>query len=69
MILQIMIYFNGFVESFTVQYTGQGYDASPKIRIVGAFKLLFNATLDGIGRQLGISKLESTTRLTLTQVQ
>jgi hypothetical protein len=61
--------FHGFVESFPVQYAGQGYDASTKIRVVDAFKLFFNATLDGIGWQLGISKLGSTTRLTLTQAQ
>jgi hypothetical protein len=39
------------------------------LRVVDAFKLFFNATLDGIGWQLGISKLGSTTRLTLTQAQ
>ena len=61
--------FHGFVESFPVQYAGQGYDASTKIRVVDAFKLFFNATLDGIGWQLGISKLGTTTRLTLTQAQ
>lgn len=61
--------FHGFVESFPVQYAGQGYDASTKIRVVDVFKLLFNATLDGVGWQLGISKLGSTTRLTLTQAQ
>jgi len=61
--------FNGFVESFPVQYAGQGYDASTKIRVVDAFKLFFNATLDGVGWRLGISKLGSTTRLTLTQAQ
>jgi len=61
--------FHGFVESFPIQYAGQGYDASTKIRVVDAFKLFFNATLDGIGWQLGISKLGSTTRLTLTQAQ
>jgi hypothetical protein len=61
--------FHGFVESFPVQYAGQGYDSSTKIRVVDAFKLFFNATLDGIGWQLGISKLGSTTRLTLTQAQ
>lgn len=61
--------FHGFVESFPVQYAGQGYDASTKIRVVDAFKLFFNATLDGIGWRLGISKLGSTTRLTLTQAQ
>ena len=61
--------FHGFVESFPVQYAGQGYDASTKIRVVDAFKLFFNATLDGIGWQLGISKLGSTTRLTLSQAQ
>ena len=54
--------FHGFVESFPVQYAGQGYDASTKIRVVDAFKLFFNATLDGVGWQLGISKLGSTTR-------
>jgi hypothetical protein len=61
--------FHGFVESFPIQYAGQGYDASTKIRVVDAFKLFFNATLDGVGWQLGISKLGSTTRLTLTQAQ
>ena len=61
--------FHGFVESFPVQYAGQGYDASTKLRVVDAFKLFFQATLDGIGWQLGISKLGSTTRLTLTQAQ
>jgi len=61
--------FNGFVESFPVQYAGQGYDASTKIRVVDAFKLFFNATLDGVGWRLGISKLGSTTRLSLTQAQ
>ena len=61
--------FHGFVESFPVQYAGQGYDSSTKIRVVDAFKLFFNATLDGIGWQLGISKLGFTTRLTLTQAQ
>ena len=61
--------FHGFVESFPVQYAGQGYDASTKIRVVDAFKLFFNATLDGIGWRLGISKLGTTTRLTLTQAQ
>ena len=61
--------FHGFVESFPVQYAGQGYDASTKIRVVDAFKLFFNATLDGVGWRLGISKLGSTTRLTLTQAQ
>ena len=61
--------FHGFVESFPVQYAGQGYDSSTKIRVVDAFKLFFNATLDGLGWQLGISKLGSTTRLTLTQAQ
>jgi hypothetical protein len=61
--------FHGFVESFPVQYAGQGYDASTKIRVVDAFKLFFQATLDGIGWQLGISKLGSTSRLTLTQAQ
>ena len=61
--------FHGFVESFPVQYAGQGYDSSTKIRVVDAFKLFFNATLDGVGWQLGISKLGSTTRLTLTQAQ
>ena len=61
--------FHGFVESFPVQYAGQGYDASTKIRVVDAFKLFFNATLDGVGWQLGISKLGTTTRLTLTQAQ
>ena len=61
--------FHGFVESFPVQYAGQGYDASTKIRVVDVFKLLFNATLDGVGWQIGISKLGSTTRLTLTQAQ
>ena len=61
--------FNGFVESFPVQYAGQGYGASTKIRVVDAFKLFFNATLDGVGWRLGISKLGSTTRLTLTQAQ
>lgn len=61
--------FHGFVESFPVQYAGQGYDASTKIRVVDAFKLFYNATLDGIGWQLGISKLGTTTRLTLTQAQ
>jgi len=61
--------FHGFVESFPVQYAGQGYDASTKLRVVDAFKLFFNATLDGIGWQLGISKLGSTTRLTLSQAQ
>ena len=48
--------FHGFVESFPVQYAGQGYDASTKLRVVDAFKLFFQATLDGIGWQLGISK-------------
>ena len=52
-----------------MQYAGQGYDASTKIRVVDAFKLFFNATLDGIGWQLGISKLGTTSRLTLTQAQ
>jgi hypothetical protein len=61
--------FHGFVESFPVQYAGQGYDASTKIRVVDAFKLFFNATLDGVGWRLGISKLGSTTRLSLTQAQ
>ena len=61
--------FHGFVESFPVQYAGQGADSVTKIRVVDAFKLFFNATLDGIGWQLGISKLGSTTRLTLTQAQ
>ena len=61
--------FHGFVESFPVQYAGQGYDASTKLRVVDAFKLFFNATLNGIGWQLGISKLGSTTRLTLSQAQ
>ena len=61
--------FHGFVESFPVNYAGQGYDSSTKLRVVDAFKLFFNATLDGIGWQLGISKLGSTTRLTLTQAQ
>jgi len=61
--------FHGFVESFPVQYAGQGYDSSTKIRVVDAFKLFFNATLDGVGWRLGISKLGSTTRLTLTQAQ
>lgn len=61
--------FHGFVESFPVQYAGQGYDSSTRIRVVDAFKLFFNATLDGIGWQLGISKLGSTSRLTLTQAQ
>src|SRR5210317_379006 len=61
--------FHGFVENFPVQYAGQGYDASTKLRVVDAFKLFFNATLDGIGWQLGISKLGSTTRLTLSQAQ
>ena len=61
--------FHGFVESFPVQYAGQGYDASTKLRVVDAFKLFFQATLNGIGWQLGISKLGSTSRLTLTQAQ
>ena len=61
--------FHGFVESFPIQYAGQGYDASTKLRVVDAFKLFFNATLNGIGWQLGISKLGSTTRLTLSQAQ
>jgi len=61
--------FHGFVESFPVQYAGQGYDASTKIRVVDAFKLFFNATVDSIGWRLGISKLGSATRLTLVQAQ
>ena len=61
--------FHGFVESFPVNYAGQGSDSSTRIKVVDAFKLFFNATLDGIGWQLGISKLGSTTRLTLTQAQ
>tara|TARA_R100000231_G_scaffold139161_1_gene119453 strand:- start:821 stop:2065 length:1245 start_codon:yes stop_codon:yes gene_type:complete len=61
--------FHGFVESFPVNYGGQGSDSTTRIKVVDAFKLFFNATLDGIGWQLGISKLGSTTRLTLTQAQ
>ncbi len=61
--------FHGFVESFPVQYAGQGYDSSTKIRVVDAFKLFFNATLDGIGWRIGISKLGETTRLSLLQAQ
>jgi hypothetical protein len=61
--------FHGFVESFPVQYAGQGYDSSTKIRVVDAFKLFFNATVDSIGWRLGISKLGSATRLTLVQAQ
>jgi hypothetical protein len=52
-----------------VQYAGQGYDSSTKIRVVDAFKLFFNATLDGVGWRLGISKLGTATRLSLTQAQ
>ena len=61
--------FHGFVESFPVNYAGQGYDSTVKIKVVDAFKLFFNAKLDGIGWNLGISLLGSTTRLTLTQAQ
>ena len=61
--------FNGFVESFPVNYGGSGVDSTTKIKVVDAFKLFFQAKLDGIGWQLGISKLGSTTRLTLTQAQ
>lgn len=61
--------FHGFVESFPVQYAGQGYDASTKLRVVDAFKLFFQTTVDGIGWRLGISKLGSATRLTLVQAQ
>ena len=61
--------FHGFVESFPVNYPGQGSDAETKLKCVDAFKLLNNATLDGLGWQLGISKLGTTTRLTLTQAQ
>ena len=61
--------FHGFVESFPVQYAGQGYDSSTKIRVVDAFKLFFNVTVDSIGWRLGISKLGSATRLTLVQAQ
>jgi len=52
-----------------VQYAGQGYDSSTKIRVVDAFKLFFNVTVDSIGWRLGISKLGSATRLTLVQAQ
>jgi|TARA_B100001939_G_scaffold237391_1_gene204867 hypothetical protein len=61
--------FHGFVESFPVNYAGQGSDSTVKIKVVDAFKLFFNAKLDGIGWNLGISLLGSTTRLTLTQAQ
>jgi len=61
--------FHGFVESFPVNYAGQGYDSTVKVKVVDAFKLFFNAKLDGIGWNLGISLLGSTTRLTLTQAQ
>lgn len=61
--------FHGFVESFPVNYAGQGYDSTVKIKVVDAFKLFFNAKLDGVGWNLGISLLGSTTRLTLTQAQ
>jgi len=47
-----------------VQYAGQGYDSSTKIRVIDAFKLFFNVTVDSIGWRLGISKLGSATRLT-----
>jgi len=61
--------FHGFVESFPVNYPAQGSDSETKLKCVDAFKLLNNATLDGLGWQLGISKLGTTTRLTLTQAQ
>jgi len=61
--------FHGFVESFPVNYAGQGSDSTTKIRVVDAFKLFFNATLNGIGWRLGISKLGESTNLTLTQAQ
>ena len=61
--------FHGFVESFPVNYAGQGSDSTTRIKVVDAFKLFFNAKLDGIGWNLGISLLGSTTRLTLTQAQ
>tara|TARA_R100000231_G_scaffold127214_1_gene97967 strand:+ start:2036 stop:3283 length:1248 start_codon:yes stop_codon:yes gene_type:complete len=61
--------FHGFVESFPVNYGGQGSDSTTRIKVVDAFKLFFNAKLDGIGWNLGISLLGSTTRLTLTQAQ
>ena len=61
--------FHGFVESFPVNYPAQGSDSETKLKCVDAFKLLNNATLDGLGWQLGISKLGTNTRLTLTQAQ
>jgi hypothetical protein len=61
--------FHGFVESFPVNYGGQGSDSTTKIRVVDAFKLFFNSTLDGIGWRLGISKLGESTTLSLVQAQ
>tara|TARA_R100000655_G_scaffold25122_1_gene50989 strand:- start:621 stop:1865 length:1245 start_codon:yes stop_codon:yes gene_type:complete len=61
--------FHGFVESFPVNYAGQGSDSTTKIRVVDAFKLFFNSTLNGIGWRLGISLLGESTNLTLTQAQ
>jgi hypothetical protein len=61
--------FHGFVESFPVNYPAQGSDSETKLQCVDAFKLFNNATLNGFGWQLGISKLGTTTRLTLTQAQ
>ena len=61
--------FHGFVESFPVNYPAQGSDSETKLQCVDAFKLFNNATLNSFGWQLGISKLGTNTRLTLTQAQ
>ncbi len=61
--------FHGFVESFPVNYGGQGADSTTKLRVVDAFKLFFNATLDGVGWKLGISSLGVSTLLGISQEQ
>jgi len=63
------IIFHGFVESFPVNYAGQGSDSTTKLRCVDLFKLLFNANLNNVGWNLGVSKLGIATRLSLTQQQ
>ena len=61
--------FTGHIEGFPVNYGLQGSDAVTNIRVVDAFKLFNNASLNSIGWKLGVSLLGQTTRLAFGQVQ
>ena len=61
--------FTGFVESFPVNYPLAGQDSVVKIKVIDAFKLFHNATLDSVGWKLGTSLLGQTTRLAFGQTQ